>query len=104
MFRRPHLLMGWCVSIRRDTVPVVRLLVVDDNPDVGDALAMLLETLGHEVVTVRDGRGALAAARQRLPHVAVVDVGLPDMSGYDVARAVRSLPGGSDVVLLALTG
>src|SRR5262245_60852556 len=82
----------------------MQLLVVDDNLDVGDALALLLETLGHQVVTARDGRGALLAARKRLPDAALIDVGLPDMSGYDVARAIRSLPGGAGVVLLALTG
>src|SRR5437870_4924092 len=96
--------MGWHLRSRKDKSLRVRLLVADDNPDVGDALALLLETLGHDVVTVRDGWGALAAARKRLPDVAVIDVGLPDMSGYDVARAVRSLPGGAGVVLLALTG
>jgi PAS domain S-box-containing protein len=82
----------------------MRVLVVEDNADAGEALAMLLELLGHRVRVTADGASALAAARADRPDVMLVDIGLPGMNGYEVARQVRRDPLLADVVLVALTG
>ena len=81
-----------------------RVLVVDDNADVAESLGMVLEFLGHEVRTVHDGNVAVATARAERPDLMFVDIGLPVMDGYEVARTVRADPTLGDVVLIALTG
>ena len=81
-----------------------RVLVVDDNPDAAETLEMLLRLLGAEVHTAADGRSALEILRRVHPAVVVLDIGLPDVDGYEVARRVREEPGGSDTLLIALTG
>ncbi len=80
------------------------ILVVDDNKDSIAALGHILSSQGHEVRLAYDGNTALAAVRTRAPDVILLDIGLPDISGYDVARQVRELPGGADLHLIALTG
>jgi CheY-like chemotaxis protein len=82
----------------------VRVLVVDDNEDAGDSLAQILSMLGAEVRVARDGHGALAAFPEFAPRVVLLDIGMPGMNGYDTARALRSLEGGGDAMLVALTG
>jgi CheY-like chemotaxis protein len=81
-----------------------RLLVVDDNRDAAMTLAMLLELLGHEVVTAHDGPSALEAAREFRPALIFLDLGMPGMDGYEVARRIRQSPAVKHVVLVALTG
>lgn len=81
-----------------------RVLLVDDNIDAAESLAQLLELSGHEVRTAGDGSNAMKLAQEFLPEVVFCDLGLPGMSGYDVARELRSLPAGRDIVLAALTG
>jgi signal transduction histidine kinase len=81
-----------------------RVLLVEDNSDAADALMMLLETLGHEVVVMHDAPSALTAMGSIVPDVALVDIGLPGMDGYDLARRIRELPKGRMVLLVALTG
>lgn len=81
-----------------------RVLVVDDNQDSADSLAMLLRMLGHEVATANDGAAALTMAGDFRPEVAVLDIGLPKLNGYDLAKEIRQQPWGKDVVLVALTG
>ena len=81
-----------------------RVLVVDDNLDSAQSTAMLLELAGHEVRVAHEGTGALAAAVQFRPDVVVMDIGLPGMSGYDVARHVRGRRETAHVLLIALTG
>jgi CheY-like chemotaxis protein len=68
------------------------VLVVDDNPDAAESLAAIVELLGHAVELAYDGPSALARARQSPPDVVLCDIGLPGMSGYDVARALRDDP------------
>ncbi|MFD0668641.1 hybrid sensor histidine kinase/response regulator [Ramlibacter sp. MAHUQ-53] len=81
------------------------VLVVDDNTDAADTLQLLLEMQGLTVVTAGDGAGALAQARRHHPGVVVLDIGLPDMTGYEVARRLRAEAGeGERPVLIALTG
>ena len=81
-----------------------RILVADDNNDSAESLALLLRLAGHEVETASDGEQALAAAERFRPHVAVLDLGMPRLSGHDVARALRQKDWASDLVLVAATG
>jgi signal transduction histidine kinase len=82
----------------------LRILVVDDNPDAGDSLAEFLGMLGHRVQVLRSGMEALEVARSLRPDVALLDIGLPGISGYDLARQLRSEPFGERIRLIALTG
>jgi signal transduction histidine kinase len=81
-----------------------RLLVVDDNRDAADSLATLLRLLGHEVRVAHDGPAALALAKDYRPEVVFLDIGMPGMDGYQVARRLRRQPGLEGVRLAALTG
>jgi len=89
----------------RPTNPAgARILVVEDHVDAADALAMLLTVFGHRVRVARDGPSALEAARAEVPALMLVDIGLPGMDGYEVARRVRETAALDGVVLVALTG
>lgn len=81
-----------------------RILLVEDNVDVGESLRVLLELDGHEVRIVRSGPDALQAAKDFLPEVVLCDIGLPGMDGYEVARALRRQSGNGKPLLVALTG
>jgi CheY-like chemotaxis protein len=82
-----------------------RILVVDDNIDAATSLAMLLQLDGHDTRVAHSGAEALAAATGFAPHFVLLDIGLPDLSGYEVARRLRSLPGLEPTPrLIALTG
>jgi PAS domain S-box-containing protein len=81
-----------------------RLLVVDDNVDAAESLQMLLALADHEVHLAHSGAAALDAVQRLAPALVFLDIGLPDLNGYEVARAIRGRPGGADVVLVALTG
>ncbi|WP_167772494.1 hybrid sensor histidine kinase/response regulator [Ramlibacter henchirensis] len=81
-----------------------RLLVVDDNEDAASTVAELLRMSGNEVVVVHDGRSAVAQAAEFRPDVVLLDIGLPDISGYEVARRIRKLEGVRQPILIALTG
>jgi signal transduction histidine kinase/CheY-like chemotaxis protein len=82
----------------------LNVLIVEDNADARDTLAALLELKGHRVAGAADGRSALESFARAKPDVAFVDIGLPDLDGYAIARHVRALPGTASVVLVALTG
>ncbi|MEO6445105.1 MAG: PAS domain S-box protein [Gemmatimonadaceae bacterium] len=81
-----------------------RLLVVDDNQDAANSLAMLLKLQGHEVRVAFSGVAALEIANTYTPDVVFLDIGMPGMDGYDVARLLRQQPGLEHLVLAALTG
>jgi CheY-like chemotaxis protein len=81
-----------------------RILVVDDNRDSAEALATMLKLLGHDVATAHDGLAAVEGVRTFQPDVALLDIGMPHISGYEAARLIRQQPGGADVFLVALTG
>jgi len=81
-----------------------RILLVDDNVDFATSLAILLETLGHEVRVAHEAKGAIEAAAELRPHVAFLDIGLPDISGYEVATRLRALPECVDTTMIALSG
>ncbi len=81
-----------------------RILVVDDNKDSADSLAMLLELTGHEVSTAHDGQEAFDIAEQQRPDVILLDIGLPELNGHEVCRRIRQQSWGQAMVLIALTG
>ena len=94
-------------SAERGTEAGIRtlsILVVDDNRDSADSLAMLLSLRGHEVQAAHDGPDALRMLGTFRPQVILLDIGLPGMSGYEVARRIRESRGFRDVKLVALTG
>ena len=82
----------------------LRILAVDDNQDAVDVLARTLQLKGHQVETAYDGLAAVDAAARFHPNVALLDLGLPRLSGYDAARRIRQLPGGEAITLVAITG
>jgi PAS domain S-box-containing protein len=82
----------------------LRILVVDDTPDAADTLARILRALGHEVRTAYDGHAALAAAGGQRPEVVLLDLGLPGLDGFEVARRLRAVPELAGTRLVALTG
>jgi len=82
----------------------LKILVVDDNRDAADTCAMLLEASGHHVQTAYTGREALELARAFRPHALLLDISLPDVDGYELARQVRATPWGRRAALVAVTG
>jgi signal transduction histidine kinase len=82
----------------------LRVMVVDDNADAAQMLAALLEVQGHAVSVEYDAHGALARARRERPDVLLLDIGLPDMDGYELARRLRAQPENAGATLVALTG
>ena len=82
----------------------LKVLVVDDNVDAAQMLATLLEMSGYEVKVEYDGKGALASALQAPPDVALLDIGLPDIDGHELARRLRAMPETTQAMLVALTG
>lgn len=81
-----------------------RILVVDDNRDAAESLTVLLEIAGHDVQYALDGESAVAVAGQFRPDVMILDLGMPKVSGYEVARRVRELPWGKQTFMVALSG
>ncbi len=81
-----------------------RVLVVDDNVDGAESLAKVLQICGHEARTAHGGPEALDAARQFQPDVVLLDIGLPGMNGYEVAKRLRGDPALAGAMLVALTG
>jgi CheY-like chemotaxis protein len=82
----------------------ISILVVDDSPDTLDSMAMLLGFEGFAVHTALSGAQALQRAEQQPPDVALIDISMPVMNGYELARRIRAQPWGGRIVLLALTG
>ena len=83
---------------------LLRILVVDDNADLARLLGMFLELLGHEVFVRFHPADAIGCARKEMPDLCLLDIGLPDMDGYALARQLRLLPGMEHVVIAAVTG
>ncbi|HEY8519448.1 MAG TPA: PAS domain S-box protein [Gammaproteobacteria bacterium] len=82
----------------------MRMLVADDNEDAADSLRMLLEAMGHDVLALYDGPAVLAAVESFRPDVVLLDIGMPHMSGYDLARELRAKSGDAGPALVAVTG
>jgi CheY-like chemotaxis protein/anti-sigma regulatory factor (Ser/Thr protein kinase) len=81
-----------------------RVLIADDNRDAAESLAALLEMQGHQVSIVHNGAEALSRFNTLMPEVVLLDIGMPELDGYEVARQVRELAGGRAVKLIAVTG
>ena len=81
-----------------------RVLVVDDNRDSAESLAMMLQLSGYEVHKAHDGLEAIEVAARLRPDVILLDIGLPSLNGYDVCRRMREQDESSDAFILALTG
>jgi PAS domain S-box-containing protein len=80
------------------------ILVVDDNTDNADSMATLLRMVGHDVAIEHDGAAALERIAERTPDILLLDIGLPGMSGYDVAKHLRARPEGQGLLIYAMTG
>ncbi len=94
-------------AVAADRAPPVarsRILIADDNRDAAESLSMLLELNGHDVRVAHLGSAALSLAQAFRPDVALLDIGMPDLSGYEVAQALRREPWGQGIQLVALTG
>jgi CheY-like chemotaxis protein len=81
-----------------------RILIADDNYDSATSLSILLNHAGYEVRTAGDGIQALETAEQFRPDIVLLDIGMPQLNGYDVARRLRNQPWGQRVLLIAITG
>ena len=88
----------------RMSPPSLRILVVDDNRDAADSLAMLLRTSGNDIRTAYDGAEAVQVANDFEPEVVLLDIGLPNMDGHEVAQRIRQEPWGRRTCLIAVTG
>jgi signal transduction histidine kinase len=84
--------------------PHRRILVVDDNRDAAESMAMMLEIIGHETSMAHDGHQALEVAEAFRPDTILLDIGMPGMNGYETCRRLRETPRGRDMVVVALTG
>ena len=108
--RLPLARAEWSADVPKTTIsaPLAfspkRVLVVDDNRDAAESLGMLLKTLGANVEVVFSGAEALDVLESYRPAVVLLDIGMPGMDGYEVARRIRQQPGFQDVTLIALTG
>ena len=81
-----------------------RVLIIEDNQDAADSLALLLELLGYEVTKAYNGREGLILAREWKPEVVLSDIGLPGIDGYEVAQELRKLASAKEIRLIAITG
>jgi CheY-like chemotaxis protein len=81
-----------------------RILVADDNRDAADTMGMLLSLSGHEVHVARNGAEALEIAKRVRPDIGIFDIGMPDISGYELAARVRHEAWGQKITLIAVTG
>jgi CheY-like chemotaxis protein len=81
-----------------------RVLIVDDNDEAADLLQMLLNLEGYETATANSGKSGLASAEAFRPHVICSDIGMPEMSGVELARKLRQSPHSSNALLIAITG
>lgn len=83
---------------------VQRVMIVDDNVDAAESLAALLEVLGHQTIVLHDGANAVDAVAKERPDLVLLDIGLPGLDGYEIARRLRHTPGVEDTRLVACTG
>jgi CheY-like chemotaxis protein/two-component sensor histidine kinase len=92
------------IADKSQAEPRRRILVVDDNADTANSLAMVLRRMGHDILTAHDGLEAVHAAAAFRPEVILLDIGLPKMNGYDVAKQIRQQPWDKKVAIIAVSG
>jgi CheY-like chemotaxis protein len=105
--RLPRLVDPAAPALRDDPTepaPARHVLIVEDNHDAREGLRLLLESWGHRVEEAADGERGVEQALESRPDVALIDVGLPGLDGYDVARKIRGGPDGKRIRLVAVTG
>ncbi len=95
---------GVAVQTVATEITLKKILVVDDNVDAAESTAMFLRLDRHDVRLAADGLSALATAQEFQPDVVLLDIGLPDIDGYEVAKRLRESPDHADTVLIALSG
>jgi DNA-binding response OmpR family regulator len=91
-------------SLKTPAAGAVPVVIVDDNVDAAETLGDAMEMLGYQPMIAHSGSHALQAMEAALPRAAVLDIGLPDMNGYELAKKIRSEPWGAGMVLVAATG
>jgi CheY-like chemotaxis protein/two-component sensor histidine kinase len=91
-------------DVASESQPQRRVLIVDDNRDSADSLAMLMQITGNKTYMAHDGVEAVEAVEKYRPEVVLLDIGLPGMDGHEVCRRVREQPWGKDIIVIALTG
>jgi PAS domain S-box-containing protein len=101
LIERPHAVLQ---EVSPPRIAPRKVLIVDDNVDAADTLAMLLELEGHDTKVAYESNAALTVAGSFRPDIVLLDIGLPGMNGYEVARAMRAMPALEGVCLIALTG
>jgi len=92
------------IELRDTGIAKFRVLIVDDNVDAADTLSTMLTIIGHTTCVANDGFQALKIAQEFSPDVVFLDIGMPEMNGYEVAKALRKFPGAERITLIALTG
>ncbi len=95
---------GFSPPLSADNSDRISILIIDDNTSGAQTLSMLLDLDGYEVSIANCGKDALTRFSEIKPSVILLDIGLPDMSGYDVARQIRAMPEGRNVTIMAVTG
>jgi CheY-like chemotaxis protein len=93
-----------CAGTDAATARIRNVLVVDDNVDAADSLGELLSAWGYAVTVAHDGPAALAALQDTLPDIALLDIGMPAMDGYELAAHLRFQPGCEELTIVAITG
>jgi signal transduction histidine kinase len=100
----PHAVSQVQPGAANDAIAPMRVLVADDNRDSAMSWSILLESMGHRVRVAHDGRAALEAAEEFQPQVALLDIGMPYLDGYEVARQIRAADWGQEMFMVAVTG
>jgi len=91
-------------GVHQPKISPLRILIADDHVISNESLARVLQLMGHEIRSAYDGEEAFAAAKQFEPRVALLDIGMPKLNGYDLCRRIREQPWGKSMILVALTG
>jgi CheY-like chemotaxis protein len=104
ILKKPPTVLSAASDAAVESLSQRRILIVDDNKDSADSLALLLEITGNKTYMAHDGVEAVEAIEKHRPEVVLLDIGLPKLDGHEVCRRVREKPWGKDIVVIALTG
>ncbi|MES2475314.1 MAG: response regulator, partial [Verrucomicrobiota bacterium] len=104
IFRQAEMVLPSSAANKNSSPNRGRILVVDDGASTADILSMFFDLEGFETRTAYNGATGLKIARDHCPHVAFIDIGMPEMDGNETARRLREIPGCESIILIALTG